>query len=434
MPETEKRTANGGQQTIVIVGAGIIGITIACRLVREHEQVLLVDQLAPGSATSFGNAGHIAAEQIFPLASPGTMLAAPRLLLGGKTPLYIRRSYALKIAPWLLQFAWASRPSAFRSGTEALMSLQENSLDSIQALCADEGVSDLLCMRGHMVVAESRKSLRALETKRLLLDRHGIESVLLAPGEAAARSPFLKSGIAGALLLPHTGHVLNPHRLCTRLHARYTEAGGQTLRARIEHIKTLGGGGFVLGHEHGRVEAGKLILAAGAWSAPLARQLGHVVPLDTERGYHVTAEGAANLGGIAVESQERRIIMTPMDCGLRIAGLVEFGGLVLPPNPRRHEDLKRHLRELAPELEFGEFSEWMGFRPSLPDMLPVIDASPANPNAIFAFGHQHLGLTLSAITADIVSAVVAGRPPPVDLRPFRPDRFRGRFRPVDLHR
>ncbi len=423
MPETEEQSLGGGKRTIVIVGAGIIGVSIACRLVREHERVLLVDPLAPGSATSFGNAGHIATEQIFPLASPETMLAAPRLLFGRNSPMHIRLEYALKIAPWLLRFAWASRPSAYRSGIETLKSLQQRSLDSMQALCANEALSNLLCMQGHMVVAESGKALRALDARRLMLERHGIESVSLAPDEAAARAPFLKRGIAGALLLPRTGHVLNPHRLCTGLHERYEEAGGLTLRARIENIESTGDGGFVLRHEAGAIEAGKLILAAGAWSAPLARQLGHAVPLDTERGYHVTAEGAPDLGGIAVESHERRIIMTPMDCGLRIAGLVEFGGLDLPPNPRRHEDLKRHLRELAPELELGKLSEWMGFRPSLPDMLPVIGASPANPNAIFAFGHQHLGLSLSAITADIVSELVAGRTPPIDLRPFRPDRF-----------
>ena len=423
MTETEEQNSDGGKRTIVIVGAGIIGVAIACRLVREHDQVLLVDPLAPGSATSFGNAGHIATEQIFPLASPETIRAVPRLLFGSGTPLRIRREYALKIAPWLLRFAWASRPSAFRRGVRALSALQERSHESMELLCADEGVSDLLRMRGHMVIAESNKALRELETRRLLLERHGIESVMLTSAEAAARASFLKPGVAGALLLPRTGHVLDPHRLCTRLHERFSEAGGQTLRARIESIETPSEGRFVLRHEGGGTEASKLILAAGAWSAPLARQLGHAVPLDTERGYHVTAEGAPNLGGIAVESHERRIIMTPMRPGLRIAGLIEFGGLALPPNPRRHEDLKRHLWELAPELELGKLSEWMGFRPSLPDMLPVIGASPANPNAIFAFGHQHLGLTLSAITADLVADLAAGRNPPVDLSPFRPDRF-----------
>lgn len=427
MPETEQRSINSGKRMIAVIGAGIIGISIAWRLARAGERVLLIDPLAPGSATSFGNAGHIASEQIFPLASPETMLAAPRLLFGRNSPMHIRPGYAHRIAPWLLKFAWASRPSAYRRGIEALLSLQRKSLESMRALCADAGLSELLRTQGHLVVAESEKSLPALDAKRLALARHGIEAVPLAPEEAVARAPFLKRGIAGALLLPRTGHVLNPHSLCTGLHQRYSEAGGQTLRARIGRIEILdnggGDGGFVLWHEAGQIKADKLVLAAGAWSAPLARQLGHAVPLDTERGYHVTAEGAPNLGGIAVESHERRIIVTPMDCGLRITGIVEFGGLDLPPNPRRHEDLKRHLRELAPEMELGNLSEWMGFRPSLPDMLPVIGHPPANPNAIFAFGHQHLGLTLSAITADIVSALVAGRTPPVDLRPFRPDRF-----------
>ena len=411
------------QPNIVIVGAGIIGVAIACRLAREHQRVLLVDPLAPGSATSFGNAGHIATEQIFPLASVETIRSLPRLLFAGQSPLRVRPEYGLKIAPWLLRFAWASRPSAFRRGAKALSALQRRSRESMEKLCADEGVSDLLRMRGHMVVAESNKALRELEARRLLLERHGIESTLLASDEAVARAAFLKPDIAGALLLHRTGHVLDPHRFCARLHERFSEAGGRTLRARVERIETLGSGGFALKHGDGAVDADKLILAAGAWSAPLARQLGHAVPLDTERGYHITAEGAPNLGGLAVESHERKIIMTPMTCGLRIAGLVEFGGLDLPPNPRRYGDLKRHLRELAPALEPGALSEWMGFRPSLPDMLPVIGASPANPNAIFAFGHQHLGLTLSAITAELVAALATGRKPSVDLDPFRPDRF-----------
>ena len=423
MPEPNKQDLSGGKQTISIIGAGIIGISIACRLVREHQHVLLIDPLTPGSATSYGNAGHIASDQIFPLASPATMLAAPRLLFAKNSPLHIRPEYALRITPWLLRFAWASRPSAYRRGIEAMKPLLQLALESMQALCADEELSHLLCVQGHLVVAESKKTLRTLDARRILLERHGIESELLMPEQAAAKSPFLTRSIAGALLLKCTAHVLNPYRLCTGLYHRYGKAGGQTLCARIGNIESLGEDGFILRHETGAVQVGKLILTAGAWSAPLARQLGHAVPLDTERGYHVTAEGAPGLGGTAVESQERKIIMTPMDYGLRITGLVEFGGLNLPPNPRHHEDLKRHLRELAPGLELGKLTEWMGYRPSLPDMLPVIGASFANPNAIFAFGHQHLGLSLSAITADIVSDLIVGRVPPVDLRPFRPNRF-----------
>ena len=423
MPEAKDSNLSGGEQKIVVIGAGIIGVAIARRLVREHEQVLLVDPLAPGFGASFGNAGHIATEQIFPLASPETIRGAPGLLFGKNAPLLIRREYALKIAPWLLKFVWASRPSAFRTGTQALMSLQERSLSSIQALCADEGFSDLLHMRGHMIVTESKRSSRALDAKRLLLDRHGMESTWLTPDEVAQRSPHLTSRVAGALLLPRTGHVVNPHRLCTRLHDCYREAGGATLRSRILNVKTLGDGSFELQGSAGRIAARKVILAAGAWSGPLARQLGCAVPLEAERGYHITAEGARNIGVIPIESYERRTIMTSMECGLRITGFVEFGGLDLPSNPRLLEQLKRHLRELAPKLDLGTLTEWMGFRPSLPDHLPVIGAAPANPNAIFAFGHQHLGLTLAGVTADAVAALVAGTTPPIDLGPFRPDRF-----------
>jgi len=418
-----RRTRDDDRSLVVVIGAGAIGTSIACRLIREHERVLLVDPLAPGNGTSFGNAGHISTESIFPLASPATIRDVPKLMFGKNAPLHLRREYFWQIAPWLLRFAWASRPSRFRAGVKAMQSLLARARDAMEELCADERLAELLHTRGHMVLAESKRSWRELENRRRLLEGHGIESIWLDTEDTMARAPFLREDFTGALLFPNSGHIGDPHGLCARLHERFADAGGESLRSRIHSIEPLDAGGFVLTGRSGKVAARKLVLAAGAWSAPLARQLGLVMPLETERGYHLTATGVGSISGVPVESQDRKTIMTPMDMGLRITGFVEFGGLDLPGNPQRWAELRRHFGELAPAVQAESFREWMGFRPSLPDHLPVIGEAPVNPDAICAFGHQHLGLTLSAVTAEIVADLAAGRKTPIDLTPFRPDRF-----------
>lgn len=413
----------GGEAAIAVIGAGVIGLSIAFRLAREHRGVVLVDRREPGREASFGNAGHIATEQIFPLASPATIRNAPALLFGKNRPLSIRREHALKILPWLTRFAWASRPRSFKRGTEALRSLQSAALDSLENLFGLAGISPLLHGRGHMIVVESKDSLPAVDAQRGLFDRHGIESEWLNPDDVKARAPELKPDITGALSLTGTGHVTNPYKVCKGLHDAFTGAGGRTLRADVRQIATDADGGFRLEMGLDTLTADKVIVAAGAWSSSLAAQLGSPVPLDTERGYSVTADGWRGRFDVSIASLERMTIMTPMDCGLRITGFVEFGGLDLPPRQRSLNRLKQHLRELVPEIDLRDAAEWMGFRPSLPDHLPVIGRAPAHPNAIFAFGHQHLGLTLAGVTADIVTALAADCDLPVDIRPFRPDRF-----------
>lgn len=413
-----------GTPAIAVVGAGVIGLAIAFRLAREGRDVLLIDPREPGREASYGNAGHIATEQILPLASPDTIRRVPALLLKPDSPLSVRREYAWQILPWLLRFAWASRPASFQRGTEALAALQGKAMRSLSELCELAGIGSLLRERGHMLLVESPASLAAIEAQRRLFDEHGIESLWLTPDEVSARAPELKRDIAGALLLTGTGHVTDPHLVCTGLHAAFAAAGGKTLKAAVREVRCCPGGGFALTTDSATLATDQLVIAAGAWSAPLAAQLGSAVPLDTERGYSLTVPGWQGRCDVAIASFERMTIMTPMERGLRITGFVELGGLRLPPRPRRLAALKRHLRELLPGIDLAGAAEWMGFRPSLPDHLPVIGRSAANPNAILAFGHQHLGLTLAGITSSIVAALIGDREAPLDTAPFRADRFR----------
>ncbi|HNP34796.1 MAG TPA: FAD-binding oxidoreductase [Woeseiaceae bacterium] len=408
---------------VAVIGAGVVGLAAACRLANARANVVLIDPMEPGLGCSYGNAGHIATELIFPLASPATLAHAPRYLLNSDSPLSVRGGYALQILPWLTRFALASRPSAFKRGTEALAELQAGALESLRNLLRTLGLEQQLQTRGHIVLAETRASQAALLNEQESLAEYDVPTTWLSAAEVAELAPDLTTNLQGALHFPGSGHVLEPYQLSQGFFAAFQEAGGQYLRGGVRKIATRSDGSFELQVEAKPITSEKIVLAAGAWSKSLARDLGHRLPLDTERGYHLSAPGWSGSFNVPIASYERKTIMTPLSSGLRITGFVEFGGLDLPPAASRFGKLETHIRALLPNAEFPEFKRWMGFRPSMPDHLPVIGASPKNPNAILAFGHQHLGLTLAGITADIVECLVANRRPPINIQPFRCDRF-----------
>ena len=414
--------ANSNDAPIVVVGAGVVGLSIAFRLAQQFPNVLLIDRNEPGMACSYGNAGHIATEQLFPLASPATLFKAPRLMLSRNRPLSIRPAYGLRILPWLMRFAWASRPSAFGRGTAALTSLQTRAVASLESLCADAGVPSELHRRGHMILVENPRLRDAAIAQRQMMADHGIATDWLKPAQVARRAPELTRN-AGAIYARDTAHVGDPLRLSRGLLEAFANAGGRLRRDDVERIDPTTDGGVRLKLSAGPLDAQRVVIAAGAWSRPLAAQTGYDVPLDTERGYHVVAKNWRGSFDFAIASFDRMTIMTPLDGGLRITGFVEFGGLELPPTQARLKTLHRHLGELLPSTSMPDRSEWMGFRPSLPDHLPVIGQSPRNPNLYYAFGHQHLGLTLAGITADIIGSLAAGGQADIDLAPFRIDRF-----------
>lgn len=409
-------------ETLVVVGAGVIGLAIAFRLAREFENVTLIDRGDPGMGCSFGNAGHVATEQVFPLASPATLFAAPRLLLRKDGPLSIRPQYALRALPWLLRFAWASRPSAFRRGTAALASLQSGAMASLEELCAEAGIGASLHRRGHLILVENERSVGGANRQIRALIEHGISAEWKSPEDVLTLAPELKKNIAGGIYVADSGHVADPMQVCQRLFEAFKLSGGKFIRQEVRDI-AAGEGPVSVTLRGDTLHAQTVVIAAGAWSRKLAAGTGFDVPLDTERGYHVMADGWHGSFDMPIASFERMTIMTPLDAGLRITGFVEFGGLEQPANPARTETLQRHLEQLLPGAHMPRKSGWLGFRPSLPDHLPVIGRSPGDRNIVYAFGHQHLGLTLAGVTADLVLSMLQGREHQIDIRPFRIDRF-----------
>lgn len=419
-PETQKRQ----DADIVIVGGGIIGVTAAFELSLMGMQVLLLDREYPGAGASKGNAGHFATEQIFPVADASILWQVPRLLLDPLGPLAIDWRYVHRIAPWLLRFLWNMRPAKVRRTTEALSRLSGGSRAAWEELLQRTGGRSLIRSNESMTVYEKEATGRKLERDMKQMQAFGVPVAAIDGEQAREQVPALSHNILGALHFSDTGHVADPLSVLEHVWAAAREAGTRIQQAEARGIRVQADGVTV---ETGgqAFSADKVLIACGAHSRNLVRQAtGVKVPLDTERGYHLTLPAETGRLPMAVASAERRFIMTPLEGGLRLAGTVEFAGLERPANWKRSWILRDHAnRLLAEDVNARNASTWMGFRPTLPDCLPVIDRIGEQGRVMLAFGHHHLGLTQAAMTAKIVSALVRGNAPSISVEPFRLHRF-----------
>lgn len=404
-------------ESIIVIGGGVIGLTLAWELQSQGACVIVLDRDEPGRGASFGNAGHFATEQVFPLADPALLPQIPRMLLDPLGPFRIRLTYLLRALPWMLRFLVNMASARRRRNQRALNALNQRAMADWRHLLATIGAEQLMTERGSLLVFESSYHK---QQQKMAADfrRAGVAVEWLDAQQLQELEPALSSSLTGGLLFPDTGHSADPFGICQALVDALTQQGVRFFRGEAQSIDASGS---VTLRGGGRLKADKLAVCAGAWSRPLAAQLGHKVPLDTERGYHLMIQEDCGLSR-PVSSAERKFIVTPMAAGTRLAGTVEFAGLQAPMNPRRAEILLPHARALLPEMTGHAGKPWMGFRPSLPDSLPVLSVS-SSPRVFFSFGHQHLGLTQAATSARLVCSLILGQTPDVDLEPYRIDRF-----------
>ena len=411
------------QPHVAIVGAGVVGLACATQLQLRGHPVTVIDPRPPGEHCSLGNAGCLSRASCVPLCLPGVWKKVPSYLLDQNGPLSIPPRYWARIAPWLWQFHRASAPSRVERTADALHALLTVTIDKWRPLAAHAGVPELIRQEGYAFAYESEAAFLGDAMGRRLREARGVKIEVLTGGAVREFEPALSPSITHLVWLPEQGHVPNPLRLSQALAARLRAGGARLLKAE--------GRGFQLGDSRvravqtdaGPVECDAVVLAAGAHSAPLAAQLGSRVPLETERGYHVMLESPTVVPRIPVMSGEGKWFATPMEQGLRIAGTVELAGLDAEPDYARADALLEAGKRFLPGLAHGKVTKWMGHRPSLPDALPVIGPAPTIPNAFFAFGHGHVGLTGAPATAEIVADLVAGARPFIDLSPYAPNRF-----------
>lgn len=412
----------GGKRAVVI-GGGIVGLSSAAFLLRDGWAVTVMDPNEPGETTSGGNAGLLAIGHVTPVGMPGTLKQVPRMLVDRDGPLKIRASYAARIAPWLARLVAASRAKRVRAISRALRTLLDRTFPTYESLLGGSNALGLIRRQGFAVAYRDEAHLRTAMPELELRRSAGVRIELLGEPALRERLPALSSRYTRAAWYPDYGHCLDPKALSQAIAAEVERSGGVFRRGAATGFERRPAGVAAVIADGEAVPADLVVIAAGAWSRPLAAMLGARVPLDTERGYHIMLPEQPFELPCPVTPGDLRFCITPMAAGLRAAGTIEFAGLTAPPDPRRHAMLLRHVRQALPGVRTEGYSTWMGFRPSLPDSLPVIGRVPGVANAILAFGHGHIGLTAGPATGQLVADLAAGRPAAIDLMPFRVERF-----------
>lgn len=410
-------------QNVAVIGAGVIGLSVALVMQARGLAVTVLDREGPAAGASAGNAGAFAFTDILPLASPGILRKAPKWLLDPLGPLSVPPSYALRILPWMYRFWRACAPGRVAASTAAQTALMDLSKAELEPFLAATGTMPMLEKRGNLQVYEGEAEFRASLPGWQARERHGIAFHHMRAEEMAGLQPGLAPRFTRGTFTPGWYSIADPRLYTLALADRFRARGGTIRRAEALALTPAPTGVQITLRDEAPMQAGHVVLAAGAFSHRLARSLGERIPLETERGYNTTLPATAFDLRVQLTFGGHGFVVTRLSTGIRIGGAVELGGLDLPPNHRRSAAMLRKARDFLSGLNPEGGVEWMGFRPSLPDSLPAIGRSRATPRVIHAFGHGHLGLTQSAGTARLVADLVTGAAPAIDLSPFSPQRF-----------
>ncbi|MFG6592493.1 NAD(P)/FAD-dependent oxidoreductase [Sulfitobacter sp. 1A12157] len=405
------------QTPVTVVGAGVVGLSIALALQARGLPVRVIDREGPAAGASAGNAGAFAFTEILPLASPRMIRQAPKWLLDPLGPLSVPPRYAGRIAPWMWRFWKASWPAQLRASTVAQTALMKLSQTALNPHLERAGLAHMLRHDGQLQVYESEAEFRASLLGWQARQEAGIVFTHLKGDEIAAYQPGLAPSFTHATFTPEWQSISDPRDYVLAMAERFRAGGGEITITRAERL-VAGGVETAAGRMPGRV-----VLAAGAHSHHLARTAGAKIPLETERGYNTTLPSGAFDLKRQITFGGHGFVISKVGHGLRVGGAVELGGLDLPPNFARADAMLKKANRFLPGLDTSGGTQWMGFRPSLPDSLPAIGALPNRPDVFCAFGHGHLGLTQSAGTAAIIADLMTGQDPGIDLTPFSPARF-----------
>ena len=407
---------------VTIIGAGIVGVCSAAWLQRDGFAVTLIDAGGVGEGASFGNAGNLSPGAVVPYLIPGFVRALPGWL-AQDGPLAVRPAYAFKALPWLLKAVRSSSEENALKTSRAMHALHKGTLEAYDALTRDTPAASLIERCGQLYVSKHPDAAQGSPLAQRMRAMAGVKCQLLDPMEIRELEPALAPIFQSGMLLPDNGRCKNPHQL-VRAIAHEAEANGATiLRGRVSGFETNAKNvtAVVVDGVSHRVE--RVVIAAGAASGQLSTQLGTPLPIEAERGYHITIEDPGVMPRIPVSNVDAKFVCAPMNVGLRAAGTAEFAGHDAPPDWRRAELLVAQVRTMFPGLRLDKVTRWMGRRPSLPDGLPVLGAAPRCANAFFAFGNSHFGMSAGPVMGKIVSELLAGRAPHIDIAAFAPDRF-----------
>lgn len=408
---------------VLVLGAGIVGVSTAVQLALRGRKVVLVDRREPGEETSYGNSGVVGRSGVTPMAFPRSAAAFGKVVRQRYPGAHYHASALPGLAPWLFAYWRASEPTRMMASAERLAPMTAASVEEHRRLAEISGAGHLYRDGGWLKVYRSPSGFAAAKRQLDLAHRHGINAVVMSAAEAQAAEPHLRPVFAGATLWTDLRSVSDPGgvvkaaaRLLPRFDARFVTGDARSLR--------VSGDGWSVDGIDGPITAREAVVALGPWSVDVLRPLGYRIPLAVKRGYHMhyAAEGNATLTRPILD-EERGYVITPMDKGIRLTSGSEFAARDAPKSPVQLDVAEKDAMELFPLAARREAEPWMGSRPCLPDMLPVIGPAPRHKGLWLAFGHQHNGFTLGPPTGRLIGEMMTGEAPFVDPAPFRADRF-----------
>lgn len=410
-------------RSTLVVGAGIVGLATAIEAQRRGDRVTLLDRDEPGMGCSYGNAGIVAASEIFPLITPGRIASLPRMLLARDAPAVVRAASLPRLLPWMARAAKTLPTRRQEAIIRAVAALNTRAVAAWRDLLAHCGAGEQLREKGMIRLIRDPRDRGELDAVAARLARHGLSSRILDRGELLTLEPALGQAAVGGLFHESDADIGEPLRLSRILLAQFRNAGGTVVQGRIAAIASDGISAQALTDDEGSYRADRLLITAGLASATLLRPFGAAVPLQAERGYHLALPGLGDLLRRPVTFQRESCVATPMRGTLRLAGTVEFADASAQPDWQRAHRLAAYAGRYFDDMHATSDAEvWMGSRPSLPDSLPAIGRLAAAPPIGYAFGHQHLGITQAAVSAKLLCGIMAGEPP-FDATPYDLARF-----------
>ncbi|SDE23015.1 NAD(P)/FAD-dependent oxidoreductase [Ruegeria marina] len=414
---------NETAKTIAIIGAGIVGVSTAIWLQRDGHRVILIDRAGPAEGTSFGNGGVLASCSIVPVTGPGLIAKAPGMLFSPNQPLFLRWGYLPRLAPWLIKYLGHANAAAATHTATAMAQIVGDSLADHLALAQGTGAEKWVVPSDYLFIYNDRAHYHDDAFGWGLRRQNGFVWDEMEGAEFRAYDPVFSDDLRFAVRLKDHGRIADPGQYVKDLAAHVVAQGGQLITAAVEDI--VRENGRVTGVRAGgqTIACDAAVVATGVWSGPLAKKLGLDVPLESERGYHIEFWNPNFMPKSPVMVAARKFVATPMEGRLRLAGVVEFGGLDNGPSKAPIDLLKRSAAAVFPGLKADEVTEWMGHRPAPADSIPVIGELPHIKGAYTGFGHHHVGLTGGPKTGRILAQLISGRQPNVDLTAYSPARY-----------
>jgi D-amino-acid dehydrogenase len=410
-------------QDIAVIGAGIVGLATALTLQQEGHRVTVIDRQEPGTGTSFGNAGVISVSGVTPVSYPGIWRDVPKMLMDPDSPLMVRWSYLPRALPWLLRFLANSAQERVERISREMAPLVGRGYEAHRALMRRHGIEGIVRPLGWLKVYPEAK-IAGTKADVALMRRCGMRVEELNADELRQLEPGINRRYVHGVFSPDSGFVSTPLKLSQAYVQAIRQGGGAFVKDTVRSVSIGRDGAPVVATNSGTTRYDRAVIAAGAFSKPLAAMVGARVPLDTERGYHLYLKLGNGYGvNRPTYFGDHGFVLAPMEDGIRLTSGVEIAGTEAPPDYRRIRRMAVLARDALPGIGDQPEREWMGYRPSMPDSKPVISPAPMSDRVILAFGHGHLGLSLSAVTGQCVADLVAGRPATVPLEPFRATRF-----------